>query len=365
MKTLRRGRIALAACLLILLVLTAGCSAPAAKEQAPAGQQAAEAPKAAAPGSVKIRISVCNSMTHPQTIGLSLFKKIVEEESGGAVQVAIYPNSQLGGERESLEQVKNGSLEMCTASAGPNTTFNKKFMVLDIPFAFNDYETAWMVLDGPAGQALLKSGESLGFKGLAFMENGFRHVTNTVRPIKTPADLKGIKIRTMEAPMHMENFKALGANPTPVPWTELYLTMQQKIVDGQENPLANIWEVKMYEVQKYVSLTGHIYDPMPLMANLNWFNSLSKEHQALIQRAAILAQNYSRFVNKQRETLLCDLLRSKGMEVNDLTAEEKEQFRGVSQAKVTDLIKKEVDPAFVDAWLKAIEDAQKDVKAGI
>ncbi|MDI3522563.1 MAG: hypothetical protein PWP43_745 [Bacillota bacterium] len=365
MKSVRRGRSAFVICLVLLLVFLAGCgSAPAAKEQ-PSGGQSNGAAKPAAPGSVKIRISVCNSMTHPQTIGLSLFKKIVEEESGGAIQVAIYPNSQLGGERESLEQVKNGSLEMCTASAGPLTTFNKKFMVLDIPFAFNDYETAWMVMDGPAGQALLKSGESLGFKGLAFMENGFRHVTNTVRPIKTPADLKGIKIRTMEAPMHMENFKALGANPTPVPWTELYLSMQQKIVDGQENPLANIWEVKMYEVQKYVSLTSHIYDPMPLVANLNWFNGLSKEHQALIERAAILGQNHSRFVNKQREALLCDLLRSKGMQVNDLTAEEKAQFRAISQAKVTDLVKKEADPAFVDAWLKAIEDTQKDVKAGI
>ena len=126
-------------------------------------------------------------------------------------------------------------------------------------------------------------------------------MTNNVRPINSPDDLKGIKIRTMEAPMHMENFKLLGANPTPVPWTELYMTMQQKVVDGQENPLANIWEVKMFEVQKFTSLTGHIYDPMPLVANLAWFNKLSKDQQAAIEKGALLAQNYSRFVNKDRE----------------------------------------------------------------
>ncbi|RLC36425.1 MAG: TRAP transporter substrate-binding protein, partial [Candidatus Nealsonbacteria bacterium] len=202
---------------------------------------------------MKVRISVCNAPTHPQNIGLEIFKNYVEEKTNGEMKINVYPNSQLGAERESVEQCKNGSLEMATASAGPLTTFNSKFMVLDIPFAFDSYDVAWMVLDGPVGQKLLESCEEVGLKGLSFMENGFRHVTNNVRPITKLEDFKNIKIRTMEAPMHMENFKLLGANPTPVPWTELYLTLQQKIVDGQENPLANLWEVKMYEVQKYAS----------------------------------------------------------------------------------------------------------------
>ena len=270
-----------------------------------------------------------------------------------------------GGERESLEQVQSGSIEMCTASAGPLTTFTKEYMVLDIPFAFNDYETAWMVMDGPVGQALLRAGEGMGFKGLTFMENGFRNVTNTVRPVRTPADLQGIKIRTMEATMHVENFRSLGANPTPVPWTELYLTLQQKIVDGQENPLANIFELNMWEVQKYVTLTGHIYDPMPLIANLDWFNGLSKEHQALVERAAILGQNYSRFINKQREDLIIDILEEKGMQVDDLTVEEKDQFRAATQGKIVDMIKEEIDADFVDAWLEAIDACDADVRAGM
>jgi len=313
---------------------------------------------------IKARVSLCNSPTHPQSIGMQVFKKYVEEKTKGGIQVGLYYNSQLGGERESVEQVKAGSLEMATASAGPLTTFNKKFMVLDIPFAFDSYEIAWGVLDGPMGQRLLDSSEGIGLKGLAYLENGFRHVTNNVRPINGPDDLKGVKIRTMEAPMHMENFKALGANPTPVPWTELYLTMQQKIVDGQENPLANIWEVKMFEVQKYTSLTGHIYDPMPLVANLKWFNKLSKDYQSIIKEGAVLAQNYSRFVNKAREDAIVAKLTAKGMKVNDVSAAGKEKMRLKSQAVVVAKIKASTDKKFVDEWLAAIAAMNKDVNAG-
>jgi TRAP-type transport system periplasmic protein len=314
---------------------------------------------------IKARISVCNSMTHPQTLGLMLFKKYVEEETKGGMVVAIYCNSQLGGERESIEQVQSGALEMATASAGPLTTFNNKFMILDIPFAFDSYDAAWGVLDGPMGQKLLNSSEDLGLKGLAYMENGFRHVTNSVRMIAEPKDFEGIKIRTMEAPMHMANFKALSANPTPVPWSELYMTMQQNIVDGQENPLANIWELKMYEVQKYASLTGHIYDPMPLVANMRWFNKLSKDYQAIVQKGAILGQNYSRFVNQARERELVAKLTDRGMQVNEVSAEAKGEMRNISQGMILDKIKASTDKKFVEDWISAIKDFNTDVNAGM
>lgn len=314
---------------------------------------------------IKARISICNSMTHPQTLGLMLFKKYVEEETKGGMVIAVYCNSQLGGERESVEQVISGALEMATASAGPLTTFNNKFMILDIPFAFDSYDAAWGVMDGPMGQKLLDSSEKIGLKGLAYMENGFRHVTNNVRPITDLKDFDGIKIRTMEAPMHIANFKALDANPTPVPWTELYMTMQQNIVDGQENPLANIWELKMYEVQKYASLTGHIYDPMPLVANLAWFNKLPKDYQAIVEKGAILGQNYSRFVNQARERELVAKLTAKGMQVNDVSAKAKGEMREKSQGMIVDKIKATTDKKFVEDWIAAIKDFKKDVNAGL
>jgi len=312
-----------------------------------------------------IRVSLCNSETHPQSIGLQLFKQIVEERTKGELKVNLYYNSQLGGERESVEQVKNGLLEMATASAGPMTTFNPRFMVLDIPYAFNDYNEAWMVTDGPAGQALFKSCEEIGLKGLGWFENGFRHTTNSAKPVKTIDDFKGLKIRTMEAPMHMEAFKLLGANPTPVPWTELYLVMQQRVVDGQENPLANIWEVKMYEVQKFTSLDGHIYDPMPLVANLDWFNDLTIEQQNIIETAALLGQNYSRAVNAAREEYIVGLLEQKGMAVNPVSEAEKAKMRDATQAKIVQMIKEKTDPKFVDQWISSIEQARRDIKAGL
>ncbi len=312
-----------------------------------------------------IRVSLCNSETHPQSLGLQLFKTLVEEQTNGELQVNLYYNSQLGGERESVEQVKNGLLEMATASAGPMTTFNARFMVLDIPYAFNDYNEAWMVMDGPAAQALFRSCEEVGLKGLAWMENGFRHTTNSLKAINTIKDFEGLKIRTMEAPMHMETFKALGANPTPVPWTELYMVLQQRVVDGQENPLANIWEVKMYEVQKYTSLDGHIYDPMPLVANLDWFKELTEEQQRIVQTAAVLGQNYSRSVNAAREQYIVELLEKKGMQVNAVSEAEKEKMRNATQAGIVGKIKEKTDPKFVDLWLSNIEQARKDVRAGL
>jgi len=323
-------------------------------------------PGAGTAASNKIRISQGNSMTHPQGVGLQMFKDYVETQTGGKLKVAIYPNSQLGGERESVEQVKNGVLEMATACAGPASTFNKNFMVLDIPFLFDSYEEAWMAIDSDAGQSLLNSSEEIGLKGLACLENGFRHVTNTKRPINRVEDFKNLKIRTMEAPMHMENFRQLGANPTPVPWPELYMALQQKIADGQENPLNNIWEVKMYEVQDYCSLTGHIYDPLILVANLKWFKSLPAEQQAVIEKGAIIAQNYSRFVNMAREEELKRLLTEKGLKINAISKDEKSRMRKTSQKAVIAAIKQnKVNDKFITDWLEGIEKVRKDIASGL
>ncbi len=311
-------------------------------------------------GNYEIRISACNSLDHPQTLGLDVMKQYIESKTNGKITVNIYPNSQLGAEIESVEQVQNGMLEMATASIGPITTFQEKFAVLDIPFLFDNYQQAWAVFDSKVGTELMDTLEESGLKGLAYMENGFRHTTNTVKPITKIGDYKGLKIRTMEAPMHMANFTALGANPTPVPWSELYLAMSQKIVDGQENPLANIWELNMYEVQKYVSLTGHIYDAMPLVTNLKWFNALPMEYQKIIEKGAILGQNYSRFINANREDLIASQLAAKGMKVNALTPEALEEIKTVSQPVVSAKVKEKIGGDFVDSFMAGIAAVKAD-----
>ena len=340
--------------MMVLLVMTSLIACGGSSEKAQAGNSSEEL------GSYEIRISACNSLDHPQTLGLGVMKEYIEKKSNGKIIVKIYPNSQLGAEIESVEQVQNGTLEMATASIGPITTFDKKFAVLDIPFLFDNYQQAWATFDSQVGSDLMDSLEESGLKGLAYMENGFRHATNTVRPIKSIDDFKGLKIRTMEAPMHMANFSALGANPTPVPWSELYLSMSQKIVDGQENPLANIWELNMYEVQDYVSLTNHIYDAMPLVTNLKWFNGLPGEYQKIIEKGAILGQNYSRFINANREALIVEQLTEKGMKINSLNAENLQAIKDVSQPVVSEKVKKEIGAEFVDAFIAGIDAVKAD-----
>lgn len=287
-------------------------------------------------------------------------KEFVEERTGGNVVVHVFPNSQLGDEVESVEQVLMGTLEMATASIGPIMTFQGKFAVLDIPFLFDNYLEAWACLDSKIGTDLMDTLEEVGLRGLGYMENGYRHVTNNIRPITGPADLRGIKIRTMQAPLHMANFRTLGANPTPVPFSEVYMALSQRIADGQENPLANIWELKLVEVQKYTSLTGHIYDAMPLVTNLEWFKSLPADYQVIIEKGAILGQNYSRFVNANREDLVVAKLRGMGMEINDLSAEAKAELRQASQPAIADMVRKDLGAEYVDAFLAGIQKVRAD-----
>ncbi|MDR3211866.1 MAG: DctP family TRAP transporter solute-binding subunit [Planctomycetota bacterium] len=314
---------------------------------------------------IEIRISACNSLDHPQTLGLILMKEYVEAKTGGNVVINIFPNSQLAAELESLEQVQMGTLEMATASIGPVMTFQEKFAVLDIPFLFNDYPEAWAVLDSKIGTDLFETLGEVGLYGLGWYENGYRHATNNVRPIKTLEDFKGMKIRTMQAPMHMLNFRALGANPTPVPFSELYMALAQKIVDGQENPIANIWDIKLVEVQKYTSLTGHIYDAMPLVTNINWFKALPGEYQAIIETGAILGQNYSRFINFDREELIVAKLRAQGMEINELAQKDKDAIKAVSQPAVVAEVQKNLGADYVKAFLAGIEKVRVDIKKSV
>ncbi len=312
----------------------------------------------------KAEMRIANSMyaDNPGTYALEEFKKIVERETGGNITVKIYSNSQLGGERETTEQTMQGSLEAAITTIGPLTTFSEWFSVLDIPFSFNSYSEAWMAFDSDTGLELLSKLNDINLEALVPLECGFRHATNTKRPLYAPEDFKGLKIRTMEAPMHMEMMRALGANPTPVPWTELYLALSQGIADGQENPLNNIWDVKMYENQDYLSLTGHIYDINLLVVNLEWFNSLPEDYRYIIKTAGYTILGYSRGLNLERESEYMKLLEEKGMKINDLTNEQRSELRKIAQPPVLAKIKEKVDPAFVDKWLKNLESIRSNIE---
>ena len=304
-----------------------------------------------------IRIACENSNSYPSTLGLYQMEKYIESHTDGKVQVEVCASGQLGGEEETLEQVAQGNLEMAVASFAPIVSYVPEFEVMDIPFVYNSYAEAWMVLDSYVGTDLLDKMESQGLKGLAYMENGMRQVTSNVSAINSVDDFKGVKLRTMQNNNHMASFSALGANPTPVAFSELYISLSQKVVDAQENPIANVTDKKLYEVQDYLSITNHIYDAMPLVCNLDFFNSLPQSYQKIVQAGAIYAQEFSRFCNMEREELiLADLADKYGMQVNTVSDETRAEMAEIAQPAVMELVAKDIGQDAVDQYMQDVQD---------
>ena len=278
------------------------------------------------------------------------FKEIVESKTDGKVKVEVYPNEVLGSEREMLESVQLNNIQMTAGGTGIFAGFYPKIGVIELPYMFDTFEQAWKTLDGQLGQELAQPFQEKGIRILAYWENGFRQVTNNVRPINKPEDLKGIKIRTPEIPVSISIFKALGANPTPMPFGELYMALQQKTVDGQENPLTNIYASKFYEVQKYLSLIKHQYSPLPLAISEEFWKTLPGEYQQIIQEAANEARDYHRSLAKQDDEQLVNELKNKGMEVN--TPADLGPFREAVQS-----VYKEFESTYGADLIKQLQDA--------
>lgn len=206
--------------------------------------------------------------------GAAAWADTAEKASGGKLKFKQFPSSALGGERETVESVQLGTLEAVIVSSGTLSNFVPEVGVTDIPFLFRDLAHARSVLDGPVGQDLLKKFTARNLIALAWGEQGFRHLTNSRHPVQTPADMKGLKIRTMENPVHITAFKTLGAAPTPMAWPEVIGALQQGTIDGQENPMSVIVSARLAEVQKHLTLTGHVYSPAAMLVSSKLWNSL-------------------------------------------------------------------------------------------
>ena len=290
--------------------------------------------------------------SHNLTKAERMFAKLVEERTKGDVAVKVHINAVLGGGREALEAVKVGTQTMVDAALAPVFGFEPAFGVLNLPYLFTSRKQWYELLDGPLGTELLTMLERLGFVGLGYPENGIRHVTNNVRPITKPEDLKGIKIRVMQSPVFISTFKTLGALPTPIPWAELYSALQQGVVDAQENPVVNIYGSKFYEVQKFLSMTGHTYDPNVYFLNKKFFDSLSGEYQAILRSTAKEVIAWQRTEAQKDEQVQLAELKTK-MKVNDVAKEQLEAFRQACQPVYAEQAKI-IGQAVVDKWLKAV-----------
>lgn len=279
-----------------------------------------------------IKVGYIGSESHPTMQAMKTFGDNVAKGSGGKIKVELYPNAQLGGDRELCEGVQMGTIQMAIPSSSVLAGFDKRIQVLDLPYLFTTREAAFEAVDGELGAKLNEFLAKKGFYVIGYIENGFRHVTNSKLPITKPDDLKGLKIRTMENPMHLAFFKELGANPTPMSWGELYTALQQGTVDAQENPYAMIDDGKFYEVQKYVSETGHVFSYEIIIANKKFMENLPDDLRTLVLDEAKKAIATQRAAMKAEEANFKAKVIAGGLTANELTPEQKKPF--VEKTKV-------------------------------
>jgi tripartite ATP-independent transporter DctP family solute receptor len=262
-----------------------------------------------------MKISISVAQNSHQGIAIDTFAKEVEKRTGGRYKIQPFYSGSLGGERESIEAVQLGTQELTFTSTGPVPNFVPEARILDIPFLFRDKAHARAVLDGPIGQDMLKAFEPKGFKALAWGENGVRHMTNSKRAVNAPDDLKGLKMRTMENPVHVAAYKGFGIITTPMAFPEVFTALQQGTVDGQENPLSVIMAAKFDQVQKHLSLTGHVYSPAIFLMSKAAFDKLPPADQAHFLAAAVEAVKANRARVDEDDAKGVAELRSKGMQV--------------------------------------------------
>lgn len=321
--------------------------------------EAVETEAAADGGSYVIKVGYGTNPGHPIDLGSIEFEKIVEEkakEMGYDVDVQLFPSAQLGSEKEMIEQLQMGTLDMCPTTTGPLGLFEPQYLVFDLPYLFLNYEQADAVLDGEIGTEMLSALEDQNIVGLAWWENGFRELTNNKRAITKPDDLSGIKLRTMENDVHIDFFSAMGASPTPLGFGEIYTSLQSGVIDGQENPLSIIAVNKFYDVQPYTTISDHVYSPVPVLYSKSLFEKLPADLQELVRDTSYEVRTYERQVGRDAEQEYIDEIAQKS-EIYTLSEEEKAAFREVAMdtySKFEDTIGKEL----IDKVVAAVDAVQ-------
>ena len=300
------------------------------------------------------KFPIVNAVDHPQGLGAQKFVEVVEKKSGGKIKIKIYPNGTLGGEQQVAAAMQGGTVEVSMMSPAQLVGTIKEFVVLDFPFSFANTAQADAVLDGPFGKKLMDYMPAKGWVGLGFMEQGYRSISNSKRPINKLEDIKGLKIRTILNPLYVEMFNTLGANAVPMPFPELYSAMETKTVDGQENPETTVDASKFYEVQKYFSATRHIYNPQMLMVGKKFWDSLSADEKKIFEEATVEARDVQRKAARAMTDKSRKVMTDNGMQLNEIAPAELARMRDAVKP-VTDKYAAQLDPALVKAFQAELE----------
>ena len=264
---------------------------------------------------------------HPAVAGMKKFAEIVAAKTGGKIKVNLFLNGTLGSDQAVVSSLKGGTIEMAVMNSGILASEAKELAIFDFPFLFANEKESDAIVDGPVGRKMHKLLEAKGLIGLSYWELGYRQITNSKRAINKVEDLEGLKLRVIPNPINVDWVEALGANPTPLPFPELYAALEQKAVDGQENPVATINGAKLYEVQKHLALTGHQYNPQSVIISKKFWEKLSAAEKKIIGDAATESAKYQREQARKLESSILENLKKNGMQVTQLSEAEMGKLR--------------------------------------
>lgn len=324
MKMLRKRPFMLMFTLLISLAMMTACGSGSKESSGSGGGDSGD--------TYSIRVAYSVPEDHASHIAGLAFKEDIEAKSDGKIKVELYPNGQLyTSDREAVEAVQLGNIEMTVVATPTMATFKKEFSIFDMPFLFDTREAAYKAMDGDLGNALNEKLTDIGLVSLGYGENGFRHLLNNKRPIEKPEDMKGLKMRVIENKVYEDMFNELGANSSPLAFGEVYSAMQQGVFDGMDNPISLVHSMKFYEVQDYLTLSGHTFAPIISVINKDYFESMPEDVQEMLKESMTNVYNKTQreTTAKQDEEKLKDL--EKTMKVNELTAEQRKEFADALQ----------------------------------
>ncbi|MEO7401280.1 MAG: TRAP transporter substrate-binding protein [Polaromonas sp.] len=276
---------------------------------------------------VKAKLGTSLPDSHPQTIGARKFAELADKKSNGRIKITVYSSAQLGSDQQMQAAMRGGTQEFSVPSTATLANLVKEFGVIGLPFSFASEKQADAVLDGPFGQSLMAKLPEKGLIGLAFWENGFRNFTNSKRPIQKAEDMSGLKVRTMQNNLYIDLFNGLGSNAVPMPVNELFTALETRAVDAQENPFTVVHAQKFYDVQKYLSVTGHAYDALALVASKKFWDGLKPEDRTALQVAAVEATAFERQTSRELNGKMRGELVKLGMQVNDVSDAERQRMR--------------------------------------
>ncbi len=296
-------------------------------------------------------------LSSPKHAAALAFEACVEGKTSGSIDVQIFPASQLGGGSEIMEGLQLGTVQMAAIHDGPISAVYKPFSVLAMPYLFDDQAMAWSVMDGEFGDALAEDMlAQTGIRNFGVADNGVRNFTNNVKPVAEPADMEGLKMRVMTAPVWVTLVESLGASATPVPWPELPGALQQGVVDGQENGVTNIVNASLYQHQKYVSLDGHVFSWHAYLMSDAFFQSLTDDEKSAVEQCVEISKTIHRGMTAAQDANATAILSEKGMEVIPVSPEQKAMFRAAAQPAVREYIVSEIGedwPNRLDAAVEA------------